>query len=73
MLGAVECSAFQAGTRAIVSSLIQAHDEAGKVVLVNGGTTAKWARLFGDVGNDEEEEAHVSLPRSGFCHGLCKH
>jgi hypothetical protein len=57
----VECAAFQSGTRAITTSMIQAHDERGATTIVNGGTTAKWARLFGGV---EEASAEVGP----FCH-----
>jgi 3-phosphoglycerate kinase len=49
LVGVAECSAAQAGSRAITSSLMNQHDNTGAVVLVNGGATGTWARLFGNL------------------------
>lgn len=62
VLGVVECSAFQAGTRAVTSSLMQAHDDHGVVTIINGGTTAHWVRLFSGM---QEASSKVRMPFGG--------
>jgi 3-phosphoglycerate kinase len=59
LLGVAECAASQSGTRAVTSSLMQAHDEAQKIVLVNGGTTGLWARRFSGLDDSGSSPAQV--------------
>lgn len=69
LVGVAECSAAQAGSRAITSSLMNQHDNTGAVVLVNGGATGTWARLFGNLDpipdNEGVRATHISLKMGG--------
>jgi len=60
VLGVTECSAFQTSTRAIVTTLMQVHDEKESVVIINGGTTSKWIRLFSGL-DDPPEVSHIII------------
>jgi len=52
LVGVAQCSAFQNGTRELVESVVQAHEDRNTMVMLGGGDLVRWAGLFADVGEE---------------------